>query len=118
MSASRDENFTINVTTFSRGKANKKQGIRTYSFDGAFRIVINPLDHGERSKTNLQVTGYVTKNGLLEIRVGQANQDGSENGEQMIMETVRDSNTNEWLEDGYANPRRGIRSGRRYKRKA
>lgn len=118
MSGMDRENFTIKLKTFSKTKIDDREAVRTRGYDGAFRIVINQLDHGERSKNNLQITGFSRSNGILEIRIGQADSEtGMEVGEQMVIESLRDGDAIEWMKEDYANPRRGERSGRRYKRK-
>ncbi len=110
------ENFTIHLKTFSKGVNDEKQMVRTRGYSGAFRVLINQLDRGERSQNNIQITGFARSNGILEVRIGQADSEtGMEVGEQMVFETVRDVDADKWITQD--NPRRGIRAGRAYKKK-
>lgn len=101
------ENFTIKVKTLSGGKNEILKSITTNGKLGAFRITVNPLERDERSKISLHVTGWARSNGILELRVGQYDEEsGLEVGPQTVFETVQYIDTEQWT-DVDLDPKKG-----------
>lgn len=113
MSRAHKENFVIKFRTISGAKVERAKSITTNGKLGAFRIVVNPLERDERSKISLQVTGWARSNGILELRVGQWDEETqSEVGQQMVFETVQYLDTKAWT-DIDLNPKHGIKRGKK-----
>lgn len=95
-----NENFLIKCRTISSNKTKKEFNASTRGYNGAFRVTVNPLERGERSKIAVHVTGWKRANGALEIRVGQYDTDNNkEIGEQLVFETVADIDVEAWSDN-------------------
>lgn len=106
-------NFDILVKTIHNGLVSREGKYSTLGLSGAFRVIINPLERGERSEHSVSVAGWKTSTGLLQIRIGQFNPKTNEEiGEQLVFETVPTIDVELW-EDSPADKRHRRTHGNR-----
>lgn len=105
------ENFIVKFRTITGAKLERTKSIATQGKLGAFRITVNPLERDERCPISLQVTGWARSNGILELRVGQFDeQTGLEVGPQTVFETIQYLDTEQWT-DVDLDPKKGRKRG-------